>query len=159
MLKLFNYGSIAYSWKKHIIGLEDNSHYESETTRSRVDIISDQLFSKWIAEAESTIEMRVEGLYSMLKEFSEEMNDLKKQVEELQKSRNASTSYHTHRIVVPDYEEDLVQHHKEKILELILEIGTLDPWNYAEKMKIDVELAILCFDELINEGRLEKVND
>ena len=40
----------------------------------------------------------------MLKEFSEEMNDLKKQVEELQKSRNASTSYHTHRIVVPDYE-------------------------------------------------------
>ena len=47
---------------KHIIGLEDNSHYESETTRSTVDIISDQLFSKWIADAESTIEMRVEGL-------------------------------------------------------------------------------------------------
>ena len=159
MLKLSNYWNIVYSWKKNFIGLEDNSHYESETTRSTVDIISDQLFSKWIADAENTIEMRVEGLYSMLKEFSEEINDLKNQVEELQKSRNASTSYHTHRIVVPDYEEDLVQHHKEKILELILEIGTLDPWNYAEKMKIDVELAILCFDELINEGRLEKVND
>ena len=60
-------------------------------------------------------------------------------------------------IVVKDYPKNLVKKYKRILLTELKNGRELDAWEFAEEEKIEIGLSLICFDELINEGIVEKV--
>ena len=63
------------------------------------------------------------------------------------------------KLIVKDYSRERINKYKESLLSKIKDPGEIDPWEFAEEEKIEIDLSLTCFDELISEGRLEKVNE
>lgn len=59
-------------------------------------------------------------------------------------------------VTVQEYDRKVVEINKKKIMEYIDEGRQIDPLDYAELESIDVELSLLCFDELISEDKIER---
>ena len=143
--------------KEKIGGLTSSSYPETGSGENFFDFTSERLIAKWSVEAEPTIEMKINELYFIVNRFTKEINSLKNQINELQANNNALLSSDVQKVVVADYPQEHVEHHKMNILSLLKQRKIIDPWDYAVEVDIDVGLALLCFDELIDEGKLEKV--
>lgn len=65
----------------------------------------------------------------------------------------------TAKVVVNDYPRETIDKYKEILLERTGKSREIDPWEFAEEEKIEIDLSLTCFDELISEGRLDKVNE
>ena len=60
-------------------------------------------------------------------------------------------------ITVKNYPKKLVKKYKEVLMEKVKNGRELDAWEFAEEQKIEIDLSLICFDELISEGIIEKV--
>lgn len=118
--------------------------------------LMDRLAVQWSVGPEPTVEMKVDQLTSIVNRYAEEIEILKKQIDIIQNNKSALAVIDAQKIEVDDYSPDIVETCKEKILNLLQQRESIDPWDYADETHIDVGLALLCFDELIDEGKLER---
>jgi hypothetical protein len=100
------------------------------------------------------------------REFSKEMSDETRQSSEikgilkrLKKVENKLNFIETTKVIVKDFSREMIDKYKEILLERTKDSKEIDPWEFAEQEKIEIDLSLTCFDELISEGRLEKVNE
>ena len=61
------------------------------------------------------------------------------------------------KIVVKDYPKKTVRKYKEVLMEKVKSGRELDAWEFAKEEKIEIDLSLICFDELISEGIIEVV--
>ena len=59
--------------------------------------------------------------------------------------------------IVKGYPKNLVKKYKRILLTELKNGRELDAWEFAEEKKIEIDLSLICFDELITEGIVEKV--
>lgn len=62
------------------------------------------------------------------------------------------------KIVVKDYSREVIDKYKVILLDRIGNSEELDAWKFAEEENIEIELSLTCFDELISEGKLKRVD-
>ena len=136
--------------------LMDGSFYKNPKVSNFVEETLERLAFQWSVDSESTVEMRFDEIDSIVDRFSREIETLKKQIKNLQTNMNSLPFGNRRKVVVRDYPQDVVETNKMNILTLLEKRESIDPWDYAEEAKIDVELALLCFDELIDQGKLVK---
>lgn len=132
------------------------SFYPSRNESNFVEATLERLTLQWSTDTEPTVEMKFNELYSMVNSFSKEIENLKKQIKDLQLDKNSLALGNTSKVVVQDYPSDVIEANKTNILTLLEKRDSIDPFDYAEEAKIDVDLALLCFDELIDQGKLVK---
>ena len=132
------------------------SFYPSRNESNFVEATLERLTLQWSTDTEPTVEMKFNELYSMVNSFSKEIENLKKQIKDLQLNKNSLALGNTSKVVVQDYPNDVIEANKTNILTLLEKRDSIDPFDYAEEAKIDVDLALLCFDELIDQGKLVK---
>ena len=132
------------------------SFYPSRNESNFVEATLERLTLQWSTDIEPTVEMKFNELYSMVDSFSKEIENLKKQIKDLQLNKNSLALGNTSKVVVQDYPNDVIEANKTNILTLLEKRDSIDPFDYAEEAKIDVDLALLCFDELIDQGKLVK---
>lgn len=132
------------------------SFYPIRNESNFVEATLERLTLQWSTDIEPTVEMKFNELYSMVDSFSKEIENLKKQIKDLQLNKNSLALGNTSKVVVQDYPNDVIEANKTNILTLLEKRDSIDPFDYAEEAKIDVDLALLCFDELIDQGKLVK---
>ena len=132
------------------------SFYPIRNESNFVEATLERLTLQWSTDIEPTVEMKFNELYSMVDSFSKEIENLKKQIKDLQLDKNSLALGNTSKVVVQDYPNDVIEANKTNILTLLEKRDSIDPFDYAEEAKIDVDLALLCFDELIDQGKLVK---
>ena len=156
---MHDHATVALLGRRNRIVLESlTSHPESIGAEDFMNEMRGQIIAKWSGNDELTVEIGPSELRAILENLAQEIKILKAKVSDLESNEHREKKLNTQKIVVPDYKEDDIQEHKKMILSLLAAGKTLNPFDYAEQMDIEVGLALLCFDELIEEGKLEKVN-
>lgn len=83
-----------------------------------------------------------------------ELSQISKRLSILE-AKTAFISYNNP-VTIREYDRKVVEINKKKIMRYIDDGREIDPLNYAELESIDIELSLLCFDELISEDKIER---
>ena len=109
----------ATSLKENNKKLMDVSFYKNPKESNFVEDTLERLTFQWSVDSELTFEMKFDEIYSIVNSFSKEIEDLKKQIKNLQINKNSLPLSNPRKVVVQDYDKDVIETNKMNILTLL----------------------------------------